>query len=137
MEMLSRFVSSAVQARELCRRSSRLCKLTWNVSLSQTVWTPLSYNYQSALTQNEMTAGVHCAHFTMQHGVGCNARVGVVGPGFDPTNDCCAWKSSEGWLMHTASGMLCRDGRGTDWAGQEELKQGDVIGLVLDLDAGR
>ena len=123
MEMLSRFLALL-----------RLANLE-RITLSQTVWTPLSYNYQSALTQNEMTAGVHCAHFTMQQGG--NARVGVAGPAFDPTADCCAWKSSEGWLMHTASGMLCRDGRGTDWAGQEELKQGDVIGLVLDLDAGR
>ena len=55
-------------------------------ALSQTVWTPLSYNYQSALTQSEMTAGVHCAHFTMQQGG--NARVGVEGPAFDPTADC-------------------------------------------------
>ena len=44
--------------------------------------------------------------------------------------------SAEGWLLRTGSGFLYHAGRRSKWEGmprQREIKQGDVVGLLLDL----
>ena len=73
-----------------------------------------------------MTAGFHCAHFELRRrGV---ARVGVVGPGFDPAAGGEASDSAEGWLMSTGNGGLWHGGRASEWAGQPgDVKAGDVV----------
>ena len=78
---------------------------------------------------HEMTAGVHCAHFEMRGLDIGSARVGVVGPSFDPAAGGTAFGSPEGWLMHSSSTNLGHGGAGfNEWAGQpERLKDGDVV----------
>ncbi len=76
-----------------------------------------------------MTAGVHCAHFEVRQ-LDVRAMVGVAGPGFDPAAGGAAYKSAEGWVMHTWSGGLYHGGRRSGWAGQpkeKEIKDGDVV----------
>jgi hypothetical protein len=44
--------------------------------------------------------------------------------------------SAEGWLLGTYTGYLCHAGLHSKWEGRpqvDEIKQGDVVGLLLDL----
>ena len=78
-----------------------------------------------------MTAGVHCAHFEVRelgdaYDVEGAAFVGVAGPGFDPAAEGAAYQSAEGWVMDTGDGHLLHGGY-SKWAGQCEVKVGDVV----------
>eukprot|EP01045_Picozoa_sp_COSAG04_P027440 COSAG04_NODE_4022_length_2357_cov_2.669176_1_plen_130_part_10 len=120
-------------------------------------------NYRSAVCRgHEMRRGRHYATFTLCSGddVFKACLLGVVGPGFEPTNDVPAFVSPQGWVLSTHSGKLRHAGGGSKWAGQSkwrELKERDEVvrlpphpcppltsprltprvaqGLLLDLDA--
>ena len=85
----------------------------------------------------EMTAGVHCARFTLRkaNAHGSLPYVGVVGKGFNPQRGD-ASESSEGWMLNTNTGRMHHSGVGREWDGQPDLKElspGDMIAMVLCL----
>ena len=81
-----------------------------------------------------MAEGAHYVEMTLlEEGY---AFVGVVGQGFDAAGGGEAHMSAEGWLLRTGSGFLYHAGRRSRWEGmprQREIKQGDVVGLLLNL----
>ncbi len=82
-----------------------------------------------------MVAGVHYVEMTLLE-QGDGAIMGVVGQGFDAAGGGAANKSAEGWLLFTPYGYLCHDDDYSNWKGMPqmyEIKQGDVVGLLLDL----
>ena len=94
-----------------------------------------SYSWQSAVcAEHPMAEGAHYVEMTLlEEGY---AFVGVVGQGFDAAGGGGAHMSAEGWLLSTLHGRLFHTGWGSNWEGQPqygEIKQGDVVGLLLDL----
>jgi hypothetical protein len=93
--------------------------------------------------EHPMAAGAHYVEMTLlKKGGGYGAYVGVVGQGFDAAGGGEAYESAEGWLLDTGYGNLTYDGVlwhagiASNWEGQPqwcEIKQGDVVGLLLDL----
>ena len=100
-----------------------------------TVATKDANGFRSAVCgDHEMRRGRHYATFTLRSLIG-SALVGVVGEGFDPTGEP-AWQSPQGWMLFTFNGVVSHNGRGSDWEGKpqpDEIKPGDVVGLLLDL----
>jgi len=93
--------------------------------------------YQSAVcAEHPMVAGAHYVEMTLLETGCCAAMMGVVGQGFDAAGGGAAYRSAEGWLLNTVSGHLCHACGWGSWEGrpqQGEIKQGDVVGLLLDL----
>eukprot|EP01046_Picozoa_sp_COSAG06_P081997 COSAG06_NODE_29079_length_562_cov_9.224622_1_plen_104_part_01 len=84
-----------------------------------------------------MAAGAHYVEMTLlEKGWNSSAWMGVVGQGFDAAGGGSAWESAEGWLLDTRYGHLGHADSVSNWEGmpqQGESKQGDVVGLLLDL----
>ena len=93
--------------------------------------------YQSAVcTEHPMVAGAHYVEMTLLEKGRGGALMGVAGQGFDAAGGGRAYQSAEGWLLNTYNGDLEHAGRTSDWEGMPqrgEIKQGDVVGLLLDL----
>ena len=93
--------------------------------------------YQSAVcAEHPMAEGAHYVEMTLLKKAPYGAFVGVVGQGFDAAGGEAAFQSAEGWLLGTGSGYLYHAGWDSDWEGRPrpgEIKQGDVVGLLLDL----
>jgi hypothetical protein len=91
---------------------------------------------QSAVcAEHPMAEGAHYVEMTLLE-EGDGACMGVVGQGFDAAGGGEAYISAEGWLLNTFSGDLWHAGRSSNWGGKpqyNEIKQGDVVGLLLDL----
>eukprot|EP01046_Picozoa_sp_COSAG06_P053026 COSAG06_NODE_9066_length_1999_cov_7.391878_2_plen_216_part_00 len=102
-----------------------------------TVATNGGYNMQSAVcAEHPMAEGAHYVEMTLLETGSHGAAMGVVGQGFDAAGGGEAWKSAEGWLLETYGGYLGHAGSASNWEGmpqQDEIKQGDVVGLLLDL----
>eukprot|EP01046_Picozoa_sp_COSAG06_P020768 COSAG06_NODE_1535_length_9155_cov_68.266343_2_plen_207_part_00 len=95
------------------------------------------YHNQSAVcAEHPMVAGAHYVEMTLLEECSKGACMGVVGQGFDVAGGGEASDSAEGWLLGTVFGDL-RHGDGfSNWEGmpqEDEIKQGDVVGLLLDL----
>ena len=96
-------------------------------------------DYQSAVcAEHPMVAGAHYVEMTLLEKVSKRAFIcmGVVGQGFDAAGGGEAWKSAEGWLLDTGYGPLYHASQLSTWEGKpqwNEIKQGDVIGLLLDV----
>jgi hypothetical protein len=93
-----------------------------------------SYSWQSAVcAEHPMAEGAHYVEMTLlEEGY---AWMGVVGQGSDAAGGGGACQSAEGWLLSTGSGALWHARRTSKWEGmprQREIKQGDVVGLLLD-----
>jgi hypothetical protein len=91
-----------------------------------------------------MTEGVHYVEMTLAPREDDppprprRAWMGVVGQGVDVAGDECSalFSSVEGWLLATHDGTLVHANKGSSWEGMpqtKEIKQGDVVGLLLDL----
>ena len=94
--------------------------------------------FQSAVcAEHPMAEGAHYVEMTLlEKGGSYGAFMGVVGQGFDAAGGGAACRSAEGWLLGTGSGCLFHAGYGSIWEGMpqmDEIKQGDVVGLLLDL----
>ena len=94
-------------------------------------------DYQSAVcAEHPMAEGAHYVEMTLLEKGGLAAYMGVVGQGFDAAGGGEAWKSAEGWMLSTYSGYLYHARTVSKWEGmpqEEEIKQGDVVGLLLDV----
>eukprot|EP01046_Picozoa_sp_COSAG06_P013147 COSAG06_NODE_790_length_12278_cov_52.245176_8_plen_181_part_00 len=96
------------------------------------------YGLQSAVcAEHPMVAGAHYVEMTLLEKTGrYGALMGVVGQGFDAAGGGEAFRSAEGWLLHTNSGNLRHASWGSKWEGRPqlaEIKPGDVVGLLLDI----
>jgi hypothetical protein len=61
--------------------------------------------------------------------------IGISRPNLDPTGAYFLRECTDGWFIHAAGGSLCGNGKqGDDKAGG--YKQGDRVGVLLDLDNG-
>eukprot|EP01046_Picozoa_sp_COSAG06_P038248 COSAG06_NODE_4397_length_4298_cov_111.854727_5_plen_237_part_00 len=93
--------------------------------------------YQSAVcAEHPMAEGAHYVEMTLLEKGRMGASMGVVGQGFDAAGGGAAWTSAEGWLLDTFSGNLRHAGKFSRWEGRpqdDEIKQGDVVGLLLDV----
>jgi hypothetical protein len=95
-------------------------------------------DHQSAVcAEHPMVAGAHYVEMTLlEKGLGLGAMMGVVGLGFDAAFGWPANRSAEGWVLNTGYGFLSHADRLSKWEGMpqlDEIKQGDVVGLLLDL----
>lgn len=103
----------------------------------------------------EMTTGVHYVEFCILRQQDCSAYLGVVGPDFAtkprkpeqgqgkllaiPSKFDDTHASEDGWVFDTESGMHRHGQEETEWPGQPgygDLKEGDTVGLRLDIEAG-
>ena len=102
-----------------------------------TVATNGGFENQSAVcAEHPMAEGAHYVEMTLLEKGMVGAYMGVVGQGFDAAGGGAACDSAEAWLLRTGGGNLCHAGRGSDWEGMpqvDEIKQGDVVGLLLDV----
>eukprot|EP01046_Picozoa_sp_COSAG06_P042694 COSAG06_NODE_5477_length_3455_cov_29.898391_5_plen_166_part_00 len=93
--------------------------------------------YQSAVcAEHPMAEGAHYVEMTLLEKGRNGANMGVVGQGFDAARGGVASDSAEGWMLSTSYGDLRHAGRDSNWEGMpryEEIKQGDVVGLLLDV----
>jgi hypothetical protein len=86
--------------------------------------------------EHPMVAGAHYVEMTLLEEGRYGANVGVVGQGFDAASGGTAGQSREGWLLGTEYGRLVHARRPSNWQGMpqyDKIKQGDVVGLLLDL----
>jgi hypothetical protein len=86
--------------------------------------------------EHPMAEGAHYVEMTLLKQRSFGAMVGVVGQGFDAAGGEMASHSAEGWVLRTYNGALHHAGRSSNWEGMpqaHEMKQGDVVGLLLDL----
>jgi hypothetical protein len=61
--------------------------------------------------------------------------IGISRPNLNPTGDYAFKECTDGWFIHANSGTLCGNGKeADDEAG--DYKQGDRVGMLLDLDNG-
>jgi hypothetical protein len=64
-----------------------------------------------------------------------NLDIGISRPNLDPKGEYFHMECTDGWFIRAAFGDLCGNGKdGDDDAG--EYKQGDRVGVLLDLDNG-
>ena len=91
-------------------------------------------NQSAVCAEHPMAEGAHYVEMTLLE-EGNGALMGVVGQGFDAAGGGMACKSAEGWMLGTSRGNLNHADRNSNWEGmpQREIKQGDVVGLLLDL----
>ena len=96
-----------------------------------------SYSHQSAVcAEHPMVAGAHYVEMTLLEKGSWIAFLGVVAQGFDAAGGGETWNSAQGWMLGTDYGYLNHAGKASKWEGQpqeDEIKQGDVVGLLLDL----
>jgi hypothetical protein len=90
--------------------------------------------YSLTTTGTELTEGKHYWEVElMSEGMGMTF-VGISRPNLDPTGDYC-FESVDAWFMYPCAGSLCGNGKEQDdRAGP--YKQGDRVGVLLDLDDG-
>eukprot|EP01046_Picozoa_sp_COSAG06_P076585 COSAG06_NODE_24505_length_660_cov_2.194296_1_plen_129_part_01 len=101
-----------------------------------TVATKGGIGFQSAVcAEHPMVAGAHYVEVTLLEKGSIGTYMGVVGQGFDAAGGGKACDSAEGWLLGTG-GYLGHANQYSNWEGkpqQDEIKPGDVAGLLLDL----
>eukprot|EP01046_Picozoa_sp_COSAG06_P046050 COSAG06_NODE_6465_length_2922_cov_38.925257_1_plen_216_part_00 len=102
-----------------------------------TVATNDGWDHQSAVcAEHPMAEGAHYVEITLLKKCEYGAYMGVVGQGFDAAGGGAAYQSAEGWMLGTYDGNLHHASRTSKWEGMPqyaEIKQGDVVGLLLDL----
>jgi hypothetical protein len=66
-----------------------------------------------------------------------NIFIGISRPNLDPTGKYLRRESTDGWFMDAHDGALCGNGKyGDNAAGAYLYKQGDRVGVLLDLGNG-
>jgi hypothetical protein len=94
-------------------------------------------NYQRSLTTTyiEITEGKHYWEVELLSESVHSIYIGISRPNLDPTGDYLDRECTDGWSIYAYHGSLCGNGKyGDDPAGG--CKQGDHVGMLLDLDNG-
>jgi hypothetical protein len=88
-----------------------------------------------ATTETELTEGKHYWEVELlSKNVGA-IFIGISRPNLDPTGYYCDRECTDGWLISAINGFLYGNGKQRDdYAGAH--KQGDRVGVLLDLDNG-
>jgi hypothetical protein len=101
------------------------------------VSTQHTINKEWSLTTSkiELTEGKHYWEVELLSERVTNIVVGVSSPNLDPTGDYALSECTDGWFIDAYYGSLCGNSKqGDDQAGA--YKQGDHLGVLLDLDNG-
>jgi hypothetical protein len=86
-------------------------------------------------TETELTEGKHYWEVELLSGYVNSIFIGISRPNLDPTGDYWQRDCTNGWFIDSCYGDLCGNGKYHDnQAG--EYKQGDRVGVLLDLDKG-
>jgi hypothetical protein len=86
-------------------------------------------------TEIELTEGKHFWEVELLSEYMGSINIGISRPNLNPTGK--YWKSecTDGWFMYANGGSLYGNGKGRDDAAGK-YKQGDRVGMLLDLDNG-
>jgi hypothetical protein len=86
-------------------------------------------------TEIELTEGKHYWEVELLSEDMVSIHIGISRPNLDPTEEYLGRECTDGWFMYTEGGSLWgNDKQGGDKAG--EYKQGDRVGVLLDLGNG-
>ena len=86
-------------------------------------------------TEIDLTEGKHYWEVELLSQSVMNIYIGISRPNLDPTGRYYTQGCPDGWFVYAASGGLCGNGKeDDDRAGP--YKQGDHVGVLLDLDNG-
>jgi hypothetical protein len=86
-------------------------------------------------TENEITARKHYWEVELLSEYLADNYIGISRPNLDPTGQYIERGCTDGWFIHAVYGALCGNGKqDDDEAGA--YKQGDRVGVLLDLDNG-
>jgi hypothetical protein len=87
-------------------------------------------------TETELTEGKHYWEVELLSEYMDDIFIGISRPNLDPTGEYLRRECTDGWFMYAENGDLWSNGKqgGEDAAG--EYKQGDRVGVLLDLDNG-
>jgi hypothetical protein len=92
-------------------------------------------NLSLTTTGIELTEGKHYWEVELLSSFVPGIYIGISRPNLDPTGSYLSSTSSNGWFIHTSIGGLWGNGKlNSDEAGS--CKQGDRVGMLLDLDNG-
>jgi hypothetical protein len=86
-------------------------------------------------TGTEITEGKHYWEVELLSARMNMIFIGISRPNLDPTEDYAVGGCTDGWFVNSYNGALCGNGKqDSDRAGA--YKQGDCVGVLLDLDNG-
>jgi hypothetical protein len=91
-------------------------------------------NHPAVCAGHVMSTGRHAADFTIVSTRNSSTNVGLARPDIDVTPN--AHMKDTFWGFYGISGNLYHAGRANPWTGQKPFGEGDVVGLLLDCDAG-
>jgi hypothetical protein len=86
-------------------------------------------------TETELTEGKHYWEVELLSSENLGIVTGISRPNLDPTGRYVSSECTDGWSMHAVAGSLWGNGKQDDDAAGE-YKQGDRVGVLLDLDNG-
>jgi hypothetical protein len=93
------------------------------------------YSNSLTTTGTEITAGKHYWEVELLSDSTSLLFIGISRPNLDPTGGYWGGHCTDGWFMHAQNGSLWGNGKlSGDEAG--DYKQGDRVGMLLDLDNG-
>jgi hypothetical protein len=99
------------------------------------VATQTANGFSLTTSETEVTEGKHYWEVELLSGDMDNINIGISRPNLDPTGEYYNSGCTDAWFMNAFGGSLCGNGKeDDDEAG--EFKQGDRVGVLLDLDNG-
>jgi hypothetical protein len=92
-------------------------------------------NWSLTTTGTELTEGKHYWEVELLSKKMSNILIGISRPNLDPRGEYFLHECTDGWFIHANGGTLYGNGK---WADDEagSYKQGDRVGVLLDLDNG-
>jgi hypothetical protein len=95
----------------------------------------LDGDWSLTTTGTELTANTHYWEVELLSEDVTNVLIGISRPNLDPAGEYFRSSCTDGWFISATSGSLCGNGKqGNNRAGS--YKQGDRVGVLLDLDNG-
>jgi hypothetical protein len=86
-------------------------------------------------TETELTEGKHYWEVELLSKYLGNTYIGISRPNLDPAGDYLDIECTDGWFTYAPGGGLCGNGKEFDDS-SGEYKQGDRVGVLLDLGNG-
>jgi hypothetical protein len=87
-------------------------------------------------TETELTEGKHYWEVELLSESVVNIFTGISRPNLDPTGDYALNNGTDGWFIFAFNGSLFGNGKGGGDVTGSGYKQGDRVGVLLDLDNG-
>jgi hypothetical protein len=99
------------------------------------VATQTAAEWSLVTTETELTEGKHYWEVELVSEDVGNIMIGISRPNLDPTGRYFQRECTDGWFIEATEGALHGNGKSDD-DGAGEYKQGDRVGVLLDLDNG-